>query len=114
MIEKSPDKSSMVHTTMASFAANAGVKSAPIASNENVTRDDTTLRRIRTFMRGRLSLLGPKLKRARATLFGGSAFANDALFMGGPRMKKLLIVSSTIAMAMVPSLAFAHPGPAHI
>jgi urease accessory protein len=29
-------------------------------------------------------------------------------------MKKLLIVSSTIAMAMVPSLAFAHPGPAHI
>jgi urease accessory protein len=34
--------------------------------------------------------------------------------MGGAKVKKLLVVSTAIVMLMAPSLAFAHPGPAHI
>src|ERR1044072_3671502 len=70
MIEKSPDKSSIVQTTILSFAAIAGAKVAAIASSENERRDDATLRRSRAFMRGRLSVSGRMVK-WRETLAGG-------------------------------------------
>src|SRR6202161_4940083 len=50
MIEKSPERSSIVQTTILSFAARAGVEIAAIASSKNERRDDARLRRILTFI----------------------------------------------------------------
>jgi urease accessory protein len=57
----------------------------------------------------------PSIKVLRRDTFTGvSTRVNDPLSWEVPKVKKLFVVSSAIVMVMVPSLAFAHPGPAHI